>query len=101
MTLDELLRTVEEAADAPDFDGLGAADTLRLVAEVRRLQDAERLYRQAEREALRVIGAIVSQQEGGRMALPEEALRRDYTLERHQDVASLRVVYWARPADAP
>jgi hypothetical protein len=62
-----------------------------LVAEVRRLQGVER-------EALRVLGAVINQHVQGCVDVPEEALRRDYTVGRVHDPATLSVRFRAEPA---
>jgi hypothetical protein len=53
----------------------------------------------SEREALRVLGAIVSQHVRGRVDVPEEALLREYTVSRTDDPATLTVRFRAELAD--
>ena len=65
-----------------------------LEAEVARLQEVER-------EALRVLGAIIDQHVQGWVDLPEEALRRDYTVGRIHDPATLTVRFRVEPAHEP
>lgn len=65
-----------------------------LEAEVERLQATER-------EALRVLGAIINQHVQGRVEVPEEALLREYTVSRTRDPASMTVRFRAEPADEP
>ena len=85
------LREFELALDT--YGRLSLEDAWRLIQEVRRL-------RAAEREAVCVLGAIVSQHDGWRVAVPEEALRRGFTVERVPDPVSLRVVFWAHTEEA-
>jgi hypothetical protein len=51
-----------------------------------------------DREALRVLGAIIVQHVQQRIDVPEEALRREYTVSRTNDPATLTVRFRAELA---
>ena len=72
---DEQLRRIEAARDDPLFDGVGAAEALALVAEVRRLREWLTVMDRAPDDAEAPCGWCLELQDWARRALAGDHLR--------------------------